>query len=772
METVLASILVMVYMIVLVADFLCKPNERVTIYMVLVIPFLWGARFGCGEETYFNKVAAQKPAAAATAASLEQEKANAAASCHKSDVEERVYGTNHATHDLLTGISNFDSSQRIVVLHPIKLPPPPVLNIKMFVNERKQGTTQDACRAIDAAAQSSAISLSEPLTEKIVVATDRKNAATLNNTDIFEDHPSVSKESGTSQMDRPLLKSKLSTDQEVLQPKISRKPATPSFRSSSYGTKQSKIPLSSANYASMHPRKENMLTPITKNSTALDSIDKRRAAQISLYTLMNSGSVKAACKSNSAASHKIESTVATPSAHSTHKRCARPTKTPSKITNRVNNEPMATPSKVLLVNYKKATYKQPVATHSKAANGVTKTSETPSVKRRMETPVHPSAEKAEKEFRRLRQSFCFKARPQPSFYKERASPKSPLEKAANGVNKTSETPSVNRSSKSLSAYKNKLQSPTIPSPFIFITEERAARRKQASKLEEKFNEKDAQKVQLQTTLKEKAEFRRQRQSFCFKARPLPNFYNERATPKSPLKKVDEETSCRAESLSQVSHDSYQKNRMKILKKRPIEIQLRASLFMKRENPNEAINVESANGMYDQKFMEQVDNKSLIGWKTDRFCLEVLNCTVAFVRETRKENSSEICGKENKHLYETRNKKSRIVFLNPAHLQSSLCLEDRGLVVALTRKTLLIHQNKSFFLLPYHQEGHSTLLIIDHSMKKGYILDSYNKDVKKKKIRGDFVVVNVLKEACQVNLAWTFPKCDQQKYTWEMRLLFP
>ncbi|GJR13685.1 hypothetical protein Tco_0796337 [Tanacetum coccineum] len=224
-------------------------------------------------------------------------------------------------------------------------------------------------------------------------------------------------------------------EHKVLQPKISRKPATPSFRSSSYGTKQSKIPLSPANYASMHPRKENMLTPITKNSTALDSIDKRRAAQISLYTLMNSGSVKAACKSNSAASRKIESTVATPSAHSTHKRCARPAKTPSKVTNRVNNQPMATPSKIT-----KATYKQPVAT--------------------------PSKEKAEIEFRRLRQSFCFKARPLPSFYNERASPKSPLEKE-----------------------------------------------------------------------KEESEFRRLRQSFCFKARPLPNFYIERATPKSPLKKT-------------------------------------------------------------------------------------------------------------------------------------------------------------------------------------------------------------------------------------------
>nr|GEZ23543.1 Gag-Pol polyprotein [Tanacetum cinerariifolium] len=40
-------------------------------------------------EAYCNKVDAQKPAATL----LEQQKANAAATCHKSDVEERVYVT-------------------------------------------------------------------------------------------------------------------------------------------------------------------------------------------------------------------------------------------------------------------------------------------------------------------------------------------------------------------------------------------------------------------------------------------------------------------------------------------------------------------------------------------------------------------------------------------------------------------------------------------------------------------------------------------------------
>ncbi|GJV84506.1 WVD2-like protein 7 [Tanacetum coccineum] len=90
-------------------------------------------------------------------------------------------------------------------------------------------------------------------------------------------------------------------------------------------------------------------------------------------------------------------------------------------------------------------------------------------------------------------------------------------------------------SKSLSAYRNKMKSPTISSPFVLRTDDRAARRKQ--KLEEKFNEKEAGQVQQETKLKEKAEteFRKLRQSFCFKARPLPNFYKEIETPKNQMK---------------------------------------------------------------------------------------------------------------------------------------------------------------------------------------------------------------------------------------------
>ncbi|XP_052722864.1 protein WVD2-like 4 isoform X3 [Vigna angularis] len=83
-----------------------------------------------------------------------------------------------------------------------------------------------------------------------------------------------------------------------------------------------------------------------------------------------------------------------------------------------------------------------------------------------------------------------------------------------------------------------MKSPLISSPFSLRTEERAARRKK--KLEEKFNANEAQKVQLQTKHKDKTEteiIRKLRQSFCFKARPLPDFYKERKISKSETKKV-------------------------------------------------------------------------------------------------------------------------------------------------------------------------------------------------------------------------------------------
>ncbi|KAL4581559.1 hypothetical protein LXL04_006082 [Taraxacum kok-saghyz] len=402
-------------------------------------------------EAHYKKIAAQKAAAAeaaaAAAALLEQEKYAAAAT---------TTSTSPNSDDLpQPPLSN------------IRKPQPPLLNTEKIVNEEQ---TQLASNLVELGS------------EKISFAVNSKKKDLSNKIKNLEDHVSVSEDSTTSQMDRPLLKSKLNTDQEVLQPKIRRKPATTtthSFRSTivnnnnnNNNKKQLKIPSSpSSKYvALMHPRKENVniTTPRTKNSTTImDSVDKKRIAPRSLYTLMNSNSVKESSKLNSqSVVQKIESKKSAPSGfNSTPKRYPTPTRTPSKVKSGVNNK------------------QPPWAT-------------TPSVKRRVETPTGVGSKIPSQKWH------LFSA-----------------------------------VSKSLSAYRNKLQSPTISSPFTLRTEERAARRKQ--KLEEKFNEKEAQKVQLQTSLKEKAEteFRRLRQSFCFKARPLPSFYNERETPKSMMKRT-------------------------------------------------------------------------------------------------------------------------------------------------------------------------------------------------------------------------------------------
>lgn len=63
----------------------------------------------------------------------------------------------------------------------------------------------------------------------------------------------------------------------------------------------------------------------------MDSIDSKRSAPRSLDTLMTSGSVKESGKLKSPAVRKIDNAKLAPSAHSTPKRCATPSITPSKV---------------------------------------------------------------------------------------------------------------------------------------------------------------------------------------------------------------------------------------------------------------------------------------------------------------------------------------------------------------------------------------------------------------------------------------------------------
>ncbi|KAK3006953.1 hypothetical protein RJ639_015993 [Escallonia herrerae] len=279
---------------------------------------------------------------------------------------------------------------------------------------------------------------------------------------------------GTPEIEKPLLKSVITRSLSKKKPAIS--PSKPSLC-----RKGSKLPSSPAKFLAPLPRrKEDFVTPSVKIST-IGTYERKRSTPKSLSSLMNYTPARENDKLSIPATRKGESSKTAPSFFHASKDCATPLRTPTMASViGVQKHPSATPC---------------------------------SENRRTKTPLNPSASGS-----------------------KTAGPKWHI------LSAVSDDCSYVSSSKSLSACRKKLQSPNLSTPLILRTEERAARRKQASsysvKLEEKFNDKEAQKVQLQTKFKEKAEteLRKLRQSLCFKARPLPDFYRERERPMSQKEK--------------------------------------------------------------------------------------------------------------------------------------------------------------------------------------------------------------------------------------------
>ncbi|CAA2969804.1 protein WVD2-like 7 isoform X2 [Olea europaea var. sylvestris] len=278
---------------------------------------------------------------------------------------------------------------------------------------------------------------------------------------VNQEPASGSETSGTPQMEKPLLKNSVQNEDN---PSVTSKKrsALSSFKSSIHH-KTSKVPFTPAKPITPHFRKEHNVT----RKSNVDSLDKNKSSQKSLRTLINMVPDREPDKVPIPSNERTECSGVPPVSSKSRKDCETPLKTP-----------------VGVAKYGMSKY-----------NAATPRSED----KRNKTPIDPSA-----------------------LGSKTSGPKWHILSAV--------------CPKSLTGHRNKLQSPTLSTPFILRTEERAARRKQ--KLEEKFNAKEASKVQLQTKLREKAgnEFRKLRQSFCFKARPLPDFYKERDIPKKQMKK--------------------------------------------------------------------------------------------------------------------------------------------------------------------------------------------------------------------------------------------
>ncbi|CAI9758547.1 unnamed protein product [Fraxinus pennsylvanica] len=290
----------------------------------------------------------------------------------------------------------------------------------------------------------------------------RKNSSNEIHNFVNQEPASGSETSGgTPQMEKPLLKNSVQTDYN---PSVTSKKrsALSSFKSSIHH-KTSKVPFTPAKPITPHFKKEHNVT----RKSNVDSMDKKKSSQKSLRTLINMVPAKEPDKVPIPSNERTESSGVPPVSSKTRKDCATPLKTP-----------------IGVAKYKVSKY---IAATPRSED------------RRNKASIDPSA-----------------------LGSKTSGPKWHILSAV--------------CPKSLTACRNKLQSPTLSTPFSLRTEERAARRKQ--KLEEKFNDKEAPKVQLQTKLREKAgnEFRKLSQSFCFKARPLPDFYKEREIPKNQMKK--------------------------------------------------------------------------------------------------------------------------------------------------------------------------------------------------------------------------------------------
>ncbi|XP_042970009.1 protein WVD2-like 7 isoform X2 [Carya illinoinensis] len=402
-------------------------------------------------EAHYKKIAAQKAAAL-----LEQ--ANAASN---NETAEEEVANNISPHDSEIVIPN--SNEVIDQQHVVATP---YTAAYAFVNDNEYGSNaekgQFENRMVDGA---------DLVPEKHVFMVNSLEVEQSNQLRDVDNHKLAEMElGGTPEMEKPLLRSS-NSNQDSLASMSKKKPSLSSSSSLIHG-RATKVPSSPAkDMDPICPKKDNNATPMIMKS-AIHSADKKKSTPKSHYKSVNFTPIREINRLTSKVIRKIESSRPGAISSKTSKDCLTPLKTPTTVSkNEVRRHPSATPW---------------------------------SAERRARTPLDPSASERTKVSQKWR----------------------------------------------LLPTENKMQSPILSTPFSFRTEERAARRKKIcislpflpccfQKLEDKFNANDAQKVQLQTKIKEKAEteIRKLRQSLCFKARPLPSFYKERKEQQNEMNKM-------------------------------------------------------------------------------------------------------------------------------------------------------------------------------------------------------------------------------------------
>ncbi|KAJ1412708.1 TPX2, C-terminal [Sesbania bispinosa] len=395
-------------------------------------------------EAHYKKLAAQKAAAL-----LEQ--ANNAAQNNATGQEDGEVIDND-THD-----SQTSPNHEMVVKEEKDAK---VLSLTSEPDTMVSATSQDLDSNIEASivSESSKIEEAEPEMGQAAVIENSMEVGLQNQ---LEDVDAHKEQSETPPIMTPLVKllqQVPNSDQEVLASTGKKKPPASSFKllKANGTSKVTSTPVKST--APISSKRDNIATPMSSKPAALSTAEKKRSTPKSLQMSVNFTPIRELNRLTASVMRRFESTRVGPGSSKASKDSLTPLRTPTMASKDMQKHSTLTPL---------------------------------TEKKRNKTPIDSSA----------------------------------------AGNRTA------GSKWRLLSGENKMRSPIISSPFSLRTEERAARRKK--KLEEKFNANEAQKVQQPTKLKEKSEteiIRKLRQSFCFKARPLPDFYKERKASQNETRK--------------------------------------------------------------------------------------------------------------------------------------------------------------------------------------------------------------------------------------------
>ncbi|XP_027359049.1 protein WVD2-like 7 isoform X2 [Abrus precatorius] len=393
-------------------------------------------------EAHYKKLAAQKAAAL-----LEQQANNGAQNNATKEEDEGVIDSDTDTHSH-THISHTSPNSEMVVKeeHDAKV---------LSVASNHVSNSKMEANVIP---EISKVEGSETVMEEVVVVGNSMKVELQNQVENVDPQKEEQSEklSGTPPIRTPLVKGSTISDQEVLASMSKKKPPVSSFKlfKANNGTSKftSTTPVKST--APISSKRDNIATPMSNKAATLSSADKKRSTPKSLQMSVSFTPIRELNRLTASVMRRFEGTRVGAGSSKASKDSLTPLRTPTLASKEMQKHSTLTPL---------------------------------TEKKRNKTPLDLSSASGN----------------------HTGGPKWRL----------------------LSG-ESRMRSPIISSPFSLRTEERAARRKK--KLEEKFNANEAQKVQLHTKLKEKAEteIRKLRQSFCFKARPLPDFYKERKSSKN------------------------------------------------------------------------------------------------------------------------------------------------------------------------------------------------------------------------------------------------